>query len=385
MYHPTNLRSAALAFLLATLSAQGANIFVTSVQQKITGFGGCSLHEAIYSANFQVQTAVVGYDFLQNSALTVNIPQCVRGTASNTIILPHDAVFSVTKAVDDASNPTGPTGTPIITSNIIIEANGATLQWSGQGRSRLFAVGVGGHLTIRNAYIKGFTTKGGNGADGGGGGMGAGGAIYVMEGGSLSVESSTFASNSAAGGNGSTLNESAGGGGGGLFGNGSNPFQNTQDTGGGGGGGSRGDGSPGLVSGPGGYGGHGGGTVVARSTGGGAGGGLDLTPCNISAQDGHDGGIGGGGGGGEAPLILFACFIGGNGARGGYGGGGGGGGDIGGSGGDGGFGGGGGASSTSASLRAGGGNGNFGGGGGASPGGRHHGRTWAWRHLRRKC
>jgi hypothetical protein len=262
----------------------------------------------------------------------------------------------------------------MITSNITIDANGSTLQWSGQSRSRLFAVGSTGHLTIRNAYITGFTTKGGNGADGGGGGMGAGGAIYVVSGGSLTVDSSTLASNSAAGGNGSTLNESAGGGGGGLSGNGSTPFANTEDTGGGGGGGSRGDGGPGFISGPSGDGGNGGGTVTGGHTGGGTGGGQDLVPtCNVSgafsAQDGHDGGPGGGGGGGESTNPLAGCLGGGNGGRGGYGGGGGGGGDIAGSGGDGGFGGGGGAASSSASLRASGGNGNFGGGGGASSGG----------------
>ena len=51
-----------------------------------------------------------------------------------------------------------------------------------------------GNLTIRNAYIKGFTAKGGNGAVGGGGGLGAGGAIYVA-GGLLTIENSTFQHN----------------------------------------------------------------------------------------------------------------------------------------------------------------------------------------------
>jgi len=36
-----------------------------------------------------------------------------------------------------------------------------------------------GRLTIRNAYIRGFHVKGGDGTYGGGGGLGAGGAIYA--------------------------------------------------------------------------------------------------------------------------------------------------------------------------------------------------------------
>src|SRR5258708_5017611 len=83
------------SFLLAaaTLSAQGANIFVTTTQQKISAGGGCSLQEAIYSANFDVQTAVTGYDFIHNSALTVNTLQCVQGSGSDTILLPSGGVF----------------------------------------------------------------------------------------------------------------------------------------------------------------------------------------------------------------------------------------------------------------------------------------------------
>ena len=59
--------SVLLLALLATLcgagptSAQGF-IFVTSLTDKINGVGGCSLQEAIYSANFDANIAVSSYD-----------------------------------------------------------------------------------------------------------------------------------------------------------------------------------------------------------------------------------------------------------------------------------------------------------------------------------
>ena len=106
-----------------------------------------------------------------------------------------------------------------------------------QPEARAFAVASTGDLTIRDAYIKGFVAKGGNGANGGGGGMGAGGAIYVKGSGSLTIDSSTFEHNGAIGGNGSIFNGASGGGGGGMGGNGG---AGGNDLGGGGGGGSAG-------------------------------------------------------------------------------------------------------------------------------------------------
>src|SRR5260370_17980772 len=156
----------------------------------------------------------------------------------------------MSKIVDAADNPFGPTATPIVTSKILIEANGSLLQWVGTKNARAFSVGSTGNLTIENAYIKGFVARGGNGGTsagpggpgfgGGGGGMGAGGAIYVHAG-SLLLENSTFENNGAIGGNGSTGGDIAAGGGG-LGGNGVPDGTLTSCGGGGGGGGSRGDG-----------------------------------------------------------------------------------------------------------------------------------------------
>ena len=356
--------SLVLGSLFAVFPTQGATIFVTTVTQRITGGPGCSLQEAIGAANAD-SSQIHTYDTYA-APITV-ATQCIAGNGADSIILPAGGVFQLQSIVNDADNPAGPTATPIITSDITIEANGATLQWTSTARARLFTVGSTGRLTIRNAYIKGFTTKGGDGADGGGGGMGAGGAIYVMNG-RLIVDSSTFDSNVAAGGNGSAYFTDAGGGGGGLAGNGSAPAASATIIGGGGGGGSRANGSAGALTDPVDRGGDGGGTVSGANTGGGAGGNVNLNLlifCVGSGGDGENGGPGGGGGGGGGPIALLGCFGGGNAGTGGYGGGGGGGGDPAGSGNDGGFGGGGGSASNNDTLRATGGNAGFGGGAGS--------------------
>src|SRR6266404_5226019 len=205
----------------------GATIHVTTLDQKISGSGGCSLEEAIYSSNFHANIAIDATDpdhFINT--------QCEAGTGNDTIVLPSGGVFNLNAFLDgDAYNPYGPTATPIIFSHITIEGRGATLQWTGSANVRLFAVGPAsistpngtvsgtGDLILRNVYIKNFHVKGGNGGPegkdgndgGGGGGMGAGGAIYLQNG-ALSVENSTFDSNSAKGGHG-TYGDDAGGGG----------------------------------------------------------------------------------------------------------------------------------------------------------------------------
>ena len=47
---------------------------------------------------------------------------------------------------------------------------------------RAFAINPGESLTIRNAHIKGFTVKGGDGGSGGGGGLGAGSRMLYVAG-----------------------------------------------------------------------------------------------------------------------------------------------------------------------------------------------------------
>jgi hypothetical protein len=361
------------AFALSMLAvvgrgaAEGATIFVTSLEDKINSSGGCSLKEAILSANGDT-------NFIFTSPATGFFTGCVAGSGDDTIVLPAGEVILLNHVFDDLDNPFGPTATPMITSRITIEMNGTSLQWVGSLNARAFAVSSTGDLTLRNAYIKDFVARGGDGASGGGGGLGAGGAVYVKGGGSLTVDSCTFEHNGAIGGGGSAGNGAAGGGGGGMGGNGG---AGGTTLGGGGGGGSRGNGAVSFL----GLGGGGGGTLTdgVMSAGGmncGAAGGESDT-IFTGDQDGHDAGNcpGGGGGGGVAQGAGLGSTAG-NGGAGGYGGGGGGGGNPSGGGtegGDGGFGGGGGASggdSANFDLTGHrGGNGGLGGGGGAGHGG----------------
>jgi uncharacterized repeat protein (TIGR01451 family) len=382
-----------LALGSAHLTEAQTTIQVTTTQQGVTDASNCSLQEAIYAAEFG-----------SNTALNLTDPDrfystgCVlQGASAPFTIVLQKAVYSFNTFWDrDAHNPFGLTATPIVFVNITIQGNGATLQWTGTGNSRLFAVGSAtifdsldnktvsgtGSLRLESVYIKGFRIKGGDGACGGGGGLGAGGAIYVGAAGSgvptLDVEDSTFDGNFAFGGNGSgnsdceSINRSGGGGGGGgLSGNGG---VSGGVGGGGGGGGSRGHGGDGLSGG----GGGGGGTIFDGADSeipGGPGGYLCGGGGGARGADNSHGGVcpgGGGGGGGQETLNFISPFGGADGAGGNYGGGGGGGGadsdnsSGSGSGGNGGFGGGGGGSGTVRSTFSGshGGNGGFGGGSG---------------------
>lgn len=340
----------ALAFVIgAARPVVGAVIPVTTVQQKISSSGGCSLQEAIYSANYDASVAI---KFVGTNPVLIPT-QCVPGSGDDSIVLPAGAVFKLSNIVDDVDNPTGPTATPIIFSNITLFAYGAILERTGTKNFRLFAIHPMGRLTIKKAHIRNFFAQGGSGGEGGGGGLGAGGAIYVMNGG-LVIEASTFNGNIAQGGAG---RHGLSGGGGGLGGNGGVQCYNAVNRGGTGGGGSRGNGS--TCGGP--SGGGGGGTLTNA---------LFKTPgysCGGSGGDSGNGQAGqcpgGGGGGGGEHFTGSVSYDGGNGE---YGGGGGGGVyEGGGTGARGGFGGGGGASGFAGVFGEDGGNGGFGGGGGA--------------------
>jgi len=349
-------------------SAQGF-IFVTSLEDKVSAIGGCSLQEAIFAANRDDNRAIISYrsDGTPNLVIT----QCLPGHGDDRIILPAGAAFTLNNIVDDASNPFGPTATPIVTSNITIEANGSTLQWVGGRKGRAFAVSSSGNLTIRNAYIKGFRTKGGDGATGGGGGMGAGGAIYVKGSGSLTIANCTFEANGAVGGNGGALDfKLTGGGGGGLGGDGGhttriaiNAVASEDSAGGGGGSSGNGDDGANTFRHNSAVGGSGGGPLAFFvSQCGGSGG---STADSVDGGDGSCDGGGGGGGGSDNGETFSSSGKGGNGA---YGGGGGGSGRTNGAGGNGGFGGGGGGGTADGTEFSGpkGGDGGFGAGGGAS-------------------
>jgi len=364
-----------LAAILATFAFpqySTAQIYVTTTLQDNTDSTKCSLREAIYATEFGGNVAIGSTD----PDTTYNTGCTDASGAWDTILLQSGTTYSFNRFWDgDAHNAFGPTATPIIFKSITIVGNGATLQWTGGGNSRLFAVGfasitptVGvvagttysgtGNLTLQHVYIKGFNVKGGDGADGGGGGLGAGGAIYIgkipsaADSPGLTVSNSTFDSNGATGGNGGV--NGIGGGGGGFGGGGGH--SSSPSYAGGGGGGARGNGGNGSA-----FdcttgfacdldGGGGGGTVFSGGNGGGLGipgpGGFDCGGTGGDEQsDGHDASCpgGGGGGGGFSSTSLAGGRNGGSGKYGG---------------------GGGGASGTLS-----GGNGDFGGGGGSAGGG----------------
>lgn len=364
----------AAIFLWAHPSHAQGIIYVTSLEDKISETGGCSLQEAIFSANLDNNLAIDKYGIDGTPHMITT--QCAKGQGDDTIVLPTGATLLLDTVVDDPDNPTGPAATPIITSHITIEAAGSTLQYSPNLNVppchfftvaypcvyslRLFAIASSGYLKLDNANVKGFLVRGGNGGwDGGGAGMGAGGAIFVRAG-TLEVTNSTFSGNGAIGGDAMTLDNDPGGGGGGLAGwggPGSCNFGLGEEGNGGGGGGSRGFGGGSCV-------GNGGGTVFGALNSttvgfacGGGGGGSSVHPDT----NGSDAPCPGGGGGGGANTLTSS----GDGGKGAYGGGGGGGGALGGNGGDGGFGGGGGAGWTGFFGGTRGGSGGFGGGGGA--------------------
>jgi CSLREA domain-containing protein len=384
---PLLLALIAAQFGLGLHQVSAATIVVTTTDPGVHGDNTCSLQEAIFSANYDDNIAIDPAD-PSNFIVT----GCNKGSGDDIIVLPQGAVFQLNGPAVDQFNSLGPTATPLIFSNITIEANGSQLVGKANGSPvvgtpnqnfRAFAVGTAtvdlseidpgrvvsgtGELTINNVYLKNFQSRGGDGASGGGGGLGAGGAIYLRDG-ELTLVNSTFQGNFAFGGN---SGAGKGGGAGGLSGNGALPGNKN----GGGGGGSLGNGGAGTSNNF--FGGGGGGTLTSGGTpdAGFRCGGTGGSP----ADNGHDGSCEGGGGGGGGSA-AFGCIPGdcqspGNGGKGNYGGGGGGAGGYSGNaaagsdGGNGGFGGGGGASGGEGNITSSdGGDGGFGGGGGADPG-----------------
>ena len=391
-----------LLFLIFLASRGAAQINVTTTIQGKSD-NQCSLQEAMYATQFGGPYAIDQTDPDHTYQTACTDPSGLWYQ----ILLPGGTMTFDHFWDGDGHNPFGPTATPIVCNVIDIVGNGTTLEWTGAGNARLFAVGyasisptsgvlktgtycndiVAPDLALQNVYIKGFQVKGGDGLGGGGGGLGAGGAIYIgrlpgKDQPSLTIQNSTFDGNSATGGQGGGCGNPGGtsdcsGGGGGLSGNGG---AGEVGLGGGGGGGSKGDG--GAADSSGGAGG-GGGTVYGNGNAhDGIGGAAGVYCGGNGGDDGNDGhsassscpGGGGGGGGRESSLCIAGLGPCGNAGSGSYGGGGGGGGGSGGgvdhgNGGNGGFGGGGGGIGSCCGITgdAHAGTGGFGGGAGLAP------------------
>ena len=159
-------------FVLAVFAqpSRGNVIYVTTLEDK-AGFGmqgGCSLKEAIFSSRFQRSVAINSYQEPDTPVNTELVPmlvltECVAGSGDDIIVLPTGLrVFGFDKVTNDADNFAGPTATPIITTKITIQGNGAALVWESlTGYARAFAVAAGGQLTLQDVSISGFSAKGG--------------------------------------------------------------------------------------------------------------------------------------------------------------------------------------------------------------------------------
>ncbi len=144
--------------------ARAATITVTS-DSGGTGGPDCTLRDAITAAN--TDTATGG---------------CAAGNGADTIELPARAVITLTEG-DNWSD--GPTGLPAITSEVIINGNGSTIERDEGDKAfefRIFAVGADGVLTLKH-----LTVSNGSLSDWGGGG--------ILNFGSLTLTDSTVSGN----------------------------------------------------------------------------------------------------------------------------------------------------------------------------------------------
>ncbi len=122
----------ALMFVAALLVLVGAVchdakaniIYVTTLDDKVSSTGGCSLKEAIFASNLQTNSAISSYGDIDFSPYSVT--SSYPGAATTSSCYRWEAA-QLTTAQEDAGNYMGPTATPMITSTVTIEGYRATL------------------------------------------------------------------------------------------------------------------------------------------------------------------------------------------------------------------------------------------------------------------
>jgi predicted outer membrane repeat protein len=183
------LAGAALLLALWQGMASAATITVTTKDSRVRPDGQCSLIEAIVNAN----------------ADAAFFSDCPAGSGPDTIVLPAKGNVSVKAQYDDTY---GPTGLPLITSQITIEGNGGRIRGQGGAPAfRLLAVSNSGNLTLQNVNLSGGSSFNGGGVFNNGtltiqnssisgNTTGAG----VSNHGSLTIENSTISGNKYGGG-----------------------------------------------------------------------------------------------------------------------------------------------------------------------------------------
>lgn len=131
------LAGAALVLALTGTPAWAANITVVNGEVNINDNNKCSLREAIINAN--------------NNAATHN--DCTAGSgASDTITLPNNGNFTINNSY---TNFYGPTGLPLIESNITIEGHGSIISRSNNAPNfRLLGVNEGATLSLNDVTLR---------------------------------------------------------------------------------------------------------------------------------------------------------------------------------------------------------------------------------------
>jgi hypothetical protein len=167
----------------APLLVFAASITVNSTAQEVTiaaptgvNNGACTLGEAILSAN--ANTGIGGCT--------------LSGIGAPYTIVLSNTTYTLTSVADAYF---GSNGLPQVTSQIIIQGNGATIQRSAIANTpnfRLFAVTTTGNLTLQNVTLSNGVARGGDGGGRGGGVAGQGGAIFNQ--GTLLVDFGALAS-----------------------------------------------------------------------------------------------------------------------------------------------------------------------------------------------
>ena len=185
--HPTQVKSSSIdnhhcsgrlsRTLLASavaLALCGPGLVGSSQAATISVSGGCSLVDAINSANDDD-----------------SISGCVDGAGADTIVLQNSSSHDYNSS---NYNLYGFNALPFITSQITIEGNGATIRrtngfTSGSTKFRLIHVDPNGNLTLNDTIISGGWANGGNPNERNGGG--------ILNRGQLSLDNCTLLNNSA--------------------------------------------------------------------------------------------------------------------------------------------------------------------------------------------
>ena len=130
-----------------TLEPQAQTITVTTTRDVYANDGACSLREAIVAAN----TDQPLYSFAR-------FGECPKGSGTDTIVLAQGQTYPLTRAHDPLMKPH--VALPLMTSVLVLEGQGATLQISSHNSLAFMAVEASGNVSLKNLTLRdAHTTK----------------------------------------------------------------------------------------------------------------------------------------------------------------------------------------------------------------------------------